>query len=198
MKLLVFSDVHGDLKRSKKLLDRAAEKDVDLVIIPGDFTVFNRNLKKIIELFNNCPKPIYVLPGNHEMGKKFDEVVDSFPNVTSFHKSSFKFGDYVFLGYGGDGFSREDAEFRKISRKWYGEFKGQKIVLVTHGPPYKTKLDKIGERFIGNVDYRKFIERIKPKLYVCGHIHETMGEQDTLGDTILLNPCWEGAVIELD
>ncbi len=199
MKLLVFSDMHSDLEQTKKLLARAVEKDVDLVIVPGDLTEFRKNLRTIIELLNSCPKPVYVLPGNHEIGEKYDKIVAMYPNVTDFHRGYFEFKDYVFLGYGGDGFSRQDEEFRKISRKWYGKFKGRKIVLVTHGPPYLTKLDKLTEkRHVGNVDYRRFIERIKPKLFICGHLHETMGQQDTLGETILINPCWEGAIVELE
>ena len=199
MKLLVFSDMHSDLKLTRDLLQRGIDKDVDFIIVPGDMTNFSKNLKGVLQLLNDSPKPVYVLPGNHEEGKRFDELVETMPNLTNFHKSYFEFDDYVILGYGGDGFSKEDAEFRKVSRKWYGQFKGRKIVLVTHGPPYLTKLDKLSKkRHVGNVDYRKFIERIKPKLFVCGHLHDTMGEQDTLGETILINPCWEGAIIELD
>ena len=117
--------------------------------------------------------------------------------MVDLHKSAVERDNYVFLGFGGDGFSRQDPEFRKIARKWYGNFKNKKVVLITHGPAYKSKLDKLGKRHIGNIDYRKFIERIKPKLAISGHLHETIGEIDKIGNTKLINPCWDGMVIEL-
>ena len=83
-----------------------------------------------------------------------------------------------------------------ISRKM-NNFKDKRVVLITHGPPYKTKLDKLKAGHVGNMDYRIFIERIKPLMAISGHLHDTMGEQDEIGDTILLNPCWEGVIIEL-
>ncbi len=103
----------------------------------------------------------------------------------------------MFLGYGGGGFAMEDPLFRKIAREWYGHYNGRKIVLVTHGPPFSTTLDLLGERHVGNRDYRKFIERIKPKLVIAGHLHETAGKTDMIGKTRLVNPGWEGMVIEL-
>ena len=92
----------------------------------------------------------------------------------------------------------EDAEFRKISREWYGKYQDEKVILVTHGPPSGTKIDLLEKRQVGNYDYRKFIERIKAKLMICGHIHETAGVQDKVGKTIVINPGWEGMVIELN
>jgi hypothetical protein len=47
------------------------------------------------------------------------------------------------------------------------------------------------------MDYRKFVERMKPKLMICGHLHENVGMQDKIGKTIVIHPGWEGMVIEL-
>ena len=91
----------------------------------------------------------------------------------------------------------QDAEFRKISRDWYGKYKDKKIVLVTHQPPYGTKLDRLGQRHVGNEDYRKFIERIEPKVAISGHLHETVGLSDSIGKTKIVNPGWDGMVVEL-
>ena len=147
--------------------------------------------------FDGIGVPYLVIPGNHEEGEKFEETVKDYEYVTSFNRKVFKKEGYIFLGYGGDGFSVRDPEFRKIAREWYGKYNSQKIVLVTHGPPAGTKLDILGDRHVGNIDYRKFIERIKPKLAISGHLHETAGAVDKIGKTKLVNPCWEGMVIEL-
>ena len=91
----------------------------------------------------------------------------------------------------------EDAEFRKLAREWYGKYKGQKIVLVTHQPPLGTTLDLLGNKHVGNKDYRQWIERLQPKLVIAGHLHETAGATDIIGKTRVVNPGWEGMVIEL-
>ncbi len=56
-------------------------------------------------------------------------------------------------------------------------------VLITHGPPYRI-LDKVisGER-VGCVDLKQAVERIKPKLHIFGHIHESYGILEKEGTT---------------
>lgn len=197
MKFLVFSDVHEDNKQLAKLQKRAKEDDIDFVVVAGDFTNFNRSLKAVCKELNSWGKTVYVIPGNHEEGDDYVSVISQFENLVDFHKSYVEVGDYIFLGYGGDGFSKQDSEFRKIARNWYGKYKSKKVVLVTHGPAFNTKLDVLQVGHVGNIDYRKFIERIKPRLCISGHIHETMGAVDQIGNTKLINPCWDGMVIEL-
>ena len=79
----------------------------------------------------------------------------------------------------------------------YEPYQGKKIVLVTHGPPNGTKLDLLDGKHVGNIDYSKFIERIKPKLVICGHLHENVGAMDKKGKTQMVHPGWDGMVIEL-
>lgn len=54
-------------------------------------------------------------------------------------------------------------------------------VLIVHGPP-RDVLDKTwrGES-VGCDDLRSAIERVRPKLFVCGHIHESYGEAELVG-----------------
>lgn len=198
MKFLAFSDVHEDKDLVKKVEKRIKQDDIDFVIIPGDFTNFNRSLIPMLKLFNSWKKPVYIIPGNHEEGDKYKQAIQNYENlVDANHKAIELDNDYILLGYGGGGFTQQDPEFRKIARKWYGEYKNKKIILVTHGPPYSTKLDKLKAGHAGNIDYRKFIERIEPKLAISGHIHDTAGAVDKIKDTKLINPCWDGMVIEL-
>ncbi len=198
MKFLTFVDLHEDKNVLKKIVNRAKKDDIDFVLTPGDITLFGKSLRYVLKHLNEIGKKVYLIPGNHESDNMINEVIADYPNCINFNKSTFKEFGYVFLGYGGGGFSAEDSEFRKISRKWYSEFQDQKTILVTHGPPYGNKTDLVEKRHVGNKDYRKFIERMSPKLMVCGHLHENSGVQDKLGKTLIINPGWEGMVIELD
>jgi uncharacterized protein len=198
MKFLTFVDVHEDKKSLNALLKIAKKPDIDFVVCAGDFTNFGKGVRYFFRIFNKLDKNIYVIPGNHEEQEGLiDNVIGEYSNCINFHEKFFEIGDYVFLGYGGGGFAQEDMNFRKVSRNWYGKFNGKKIILVTHMPPFNTKLDKLEKGHVGSHDYRKFIERIKPKIAISGHLHETAGETDSIGTTKLAQPGWEGMIIEL-
>lgn len=197
MKFLTFVDVHLQQKHITDLVLRAREKDVDFIICAGDLSVFGKGIEKTLGAFAGVGKKVYVIPGNHEEHLDLTNVLAPFAFCVNLHQKALEIGEYVFLGYGGGGFAVHDEEFRKLAREWYGKYNGRKVVLVTHGPPAETKLDLLEKRHVGNVDYRKFIERIHPRLVICGHLHERAGMIDVIADTRLLNPGWEGKVVEL-
>jgi len=199
MRFLTFTDLHEDKSTLQELVTRATKEDVDFIVCCGDISTLGRGLRNVLTKFAATGKRFYVIPGNHEeAGTMLDDAVADFPGCINFHTKAIKVGDYIFLGYGGGGFSFEDPAFRKIAREWYGKYKERKIVLVTHQPPFGTKLDLLGERHVGNKDFRKFIERVKPKLAISGHLHETVGSVDAIGETKLVNPGWDGMIIELN
>ncbi len=197
MKFLAFVDVHTDLAAVKALAARAQKEDIDFVLCAGDLSQFGKGLQEALEIFSRCKKDFYMVPGNHETAALLADTEKAFPFFKSLHRKAVPIGKHIFLGYGEGGFGQEDAAFRKLAREWYGTYNGQSLVLVTHGPPFGTKIDLLNQRQVGNVDYQKFIERIKPKVVICGHIHETAGVMDEIGETKVINPGWDGMVIEL-
>ena len=60
---------------------------------------------------------------------------------------------------------------------------------MVHNPPYGSKLDfaLTIKDHIGSKSVREVIERFKPDLCVCGHVHESQGIE-TIGETICVNP----------
>ena len=197
MKFLAFVDVHLDVAAVKALAVRAQKADIDFLLCAGDLSQFGKGLREALEVFAACKKPLYMIPGNHETDALLTEVEKPFPFLHNLHRRAVQIGSYVFLGYGEGGFAQEDPAFRKLAREWYGTYNGQNLVLVTHGPPYGTKIDVLNQRQVGNLDFRKFIERMKPKVAICGHLHETAGVMDEIGETKVINPGWDGMVVEL-
>ncbi len=216
MKFLTFTDIHQDRVALGRLVARAREEDIDFVLCAGDISTFGTGLQVVLKAFNEVGKPFYVIPGNHEeQGTMLSTAVGFYPFCVNVHKSALEVEDFVLLGYGGGGFAQEDAGFRSLARDWYGMYNGRKIIFVTHGPPFGLKVDylaDVGEgklsggklvggerigRHVGNKDYRKFIERINPKMVVCGHLHETAGVIEKVGRTVIINPGWEGKVVEV-
>lgn len=198
MKFLTFTDLHEDKAVLKELVKRASQPDIDFIVCGGDISTFGRGLTLVFKSFDALKKPFYVIPGNHEEGSEIlTRALVGFSNCHNFDRLAIKIGEYVFLGYGGGGFSVQSEEFRKLARQWYGKYKEEKIIFVTHGPPFGTALDLMGQKHVGNKDFRRFIDRIKPKIAISGHLHEAVGKMDTLGKTKLLNPGWEGMVVEV-
>jgi Icc-related predicted phosphoesterase len=61
-------------------------------------------------------------------------------------------------------------------------------VFCPHAPPKDTTCDRIHSGLhVGSTAVRTFIEREQPDLVLCGHIHESRGE-DRIGRTRVVNP----------
>lgn len=197
MKILAFVDLHGDADALKKLIKRAEKDDIDLVVCAGDFTVFEAGAGYILKKLNSIGKPVLLIPGNHETPEVTEKAEKQYKNIIDLHSKMWKRDNYLFLGYGTGGFSKQDPRFRKVAREWRRKVKDEKLILVVHAPPHKTKLDNVEGQSVGNKDIRKGIERLIPKLVICGHIHENAGKVDSIGKTKVINPGWEGMVIEI-
>ena len=59
-------------------------------------------------------------------------------------------------------------------------------ILVTHGPPQGIGDRTVDDRVVGCADLLARIRAVKPKLHVCGHIHEAAGVVSD-GDTLFVN-----------
>lgn len=197
MKLLFFADLHGDMQILSNL--RTKSKDADGIICAGDISTMERNLPKIMKKLNDFNKPILMIHGNHEDEDGLKEECLKHKNMTFLHKGVYHLEDYVFLGYGGDGFSTNDPEFEQVANKFFKpEIKDKKrIILITHGPPYGTVIDKIGDSHRGNISYRKFIDEIKPHLAISGHLHETAGMHEKIDRTLFINPGKNGVIVDI-
>ena len=65
-------------------------------------------------------------------------------------------------------------------------------ILISHDAPNVNKLGAITQGYwksdtTGNTILPKHIERVKPKLFVCGHFHSGNHELTSIGDTIATN-----------
>lgn len=195
MKILAFSDVHGNEKAIKRLLEKI--ENVDILICAGDISAWGNELEKLIAKFNF--KTFLLVHGNHESEELMKKICSKFKFVHYIHKVSYRHDCFVFLGYGGGGFSPVDSVFENLAEKFKKELKkDDKVILVTHAPPYGTKLDilpHLGHK--GSSSIRKFIEEFKPILNICGHFHENVAKKDEIGETVVINPGPEGKILRI-
>ena len=95
MKILVFSDIHGDLGALRNLL----EIEADYYFAAGDMVSWARGLDNVGEILRRRAERMYVLPGNHESEDAIQEMCDRF-SLHAFHGQTLEAGGYQFAGLG--------------------------------------------------------------------------------------------------
>lgn len=197
MKILAFVDLHGSITSLRKIIRQAKKPDIDIIVNAGDHTIFSEKHRFILRELNKIKKPVLIIHGNHESEKETRKLCKTIKNCIFIHNKLYKKNNCVFFGWGGGGFSLIDREFEKAARKFKKQFKNKKIILITHAPPYKTKVDGILKEHAGNKSIRNFIIKQKPILNITGHLHENAGKTDKLARTKIINPGPKGKVLEI-
>ncbi|MBI2655045.1 metallophosphoesterase [Candidatus Woesearchaeota archaeon] len=201
MKLLAFTDIHGSLTALRRIEQKAKSENPDLLVCAGDISIFEHGIGSVFRRLNRINKTIMMVHGNHEDASTYSKYSRIFKNIVFIHKRHFTENNMLFLGYGGGGFSQRDREFEKLAatsfKKLIQNNKDKKIIFVTHAPPYRTKLDKLGRDYAGNRSFRDFIEKYKIDLHICGHLHENFGKEDKIKNTRIMNPGPFGKIVEI-
>ncbi len=192
MKILAFTDIHGSLHAIKRLEQKVKTQKPDLLVCAGDISIFEHGIIGILRKLNRLNKPLAIVHGNHEDDSTFRRLQKQFKNIIFVHKTHFMKENLLLIGYGGGGFSIADKEFEKIANNQFKKIiqknRDKTILLVTHAPPYRTKLDKLVDGHCGNKSIRHFIEKSKIDFLICGHLHENFGKEDSIGKSKIINP----------
>ena len=201
MKLLAFTDTHGSLLALKRIGQKVKSQKPDLLVCAGDISIFEHGIVGILRRLNKLNKKIIIIQGNHEDDSTIRRLSKLFKNIAFIHKTYFIEDNALFLGFGGGGFSVVDKEFEKIAKAKFKKIiksnEGKKIILVTHAPPYRTRLDKLVQGHCGNKSIRNFVKKNKIDLLICGHLHENFGKEDRIKKTKVINPGPFGKIIEI-
>mgnify|MGYP001410587072 CR=1 FL=1 len=195
MKILAFGDTHGSDKAMKSIEKKA--KQADLLVCIGDVTVFEQNFRGIMKRLDKIGKKILMIHGNHEDDFSMLEQTQQTKNIYFLHRHIFEQDDYTFIGFGGGGFSLTDSTMKKFFMSKKKELKDKKIVMLTHAPAYKTKIDDVHGASCGCKTVRWIIERFKPKFAFAGHLHENFGKKDKIKGCEVINPGPFGMMIHL-
>lgn len=192
MQILAITDLHADKKRGSyvnpsiyfdALAKRAAKADI--IVCSGDISIFGMELMEVLEAMQSWKKPVYLIHGNHEDPDLLIDVHKHYSNLHFVHNNEHIFEGYSIYGWGGGGFAQTDKKLIAATKKLKPT---HKRIILFHGPPHGTLLDKIGDEHCGNESYTEVIKKLQPFLAVCGHIHENIGKRQMIGKTLLLNP----------
>lgn len=197
MNILAFTDNHGHDKSFESVKKKAAK--ADLIVCCGDFTRFGKDIEKKLLEFNKIGKPVILIPGNHEENEPLDAICEELENVFDADKGVVHTDDVTIFGFGGGGFSREDKNLEKMIKDVKKNLIDKPLIMMTHAPPYRTKLDKLPMYgYVGNKSINIAVKELKPKILLCGHLHEHFHQKDKLYNTILINPGPDGTLITLN
>jgi len=197
MKVLVFSDIHGDLQALKLLVTEQA----DLYISAGDLSTFGRGLEGCGEALEHLGKRLWVLPGNHETHEEIRTLCKHFGFV-DFHRQMRRLGttNWAGLGYSNPTPFNTPGEYteEEIARALAEFDTSQPLYLVVHFPPYGSLLDRVRQgEHAGSRVLREWVKRVQPAYLFCGHIHECAGRSDRIGATQCFSVGKAGHLIEL-
>jgi len=200
LKILAAGDIHGDINLAEKLAERAKKEDVDLVILCGDLTYADTSTKNIIGPFKKRNEKVLLIPGNHEPVSTADFLAKLY-DVKNIHGYSVKYKDVGIFGAGGANIGLnqlEEKEIYDLLKKGFDRIKylGKKI-MVTHVHPSETKMEKFTDFFPGSTGVKSAIDKLKPDLLLCSHVHEAEGIEEMVGKTKVVNVGRKGKIIEL-
>lgn len=180
MRVLCITDIHGFREQFEKILRH--EPQPDLLIIGGDFTNFGpvQEAESLLDLaLLYCPK-VFAVAGNCDSAE-IDAML--LRRGVSVHTFGQVFEDIGFFGlsamppWRGDMYEFPETQLERFLAQAYERVQHcSRFIMVTHPPPHDTRIDfNNSKKHVGSTSVRAWMEKTKPALLVCGHIHEARG-----------------------
>ena len=207
MKIIGISDSHGshwDIK----------VPDGDILVHAGDFSSQGRlpDTLDFLRWFNTHPhKHKIFIAGNHdwlmEQDPNFWRIIKmEFPNLTYLQDEACEVEGLKFYGspqtprFFNWAFNRDRGA--DIKRYW-DKIPTDTDVLITHGPPYGIcdEAYRVGfntTEHAGCKDLLDAIKRVKPKIWMGGHIHYSYGSGNIIHDDGTRTVCYNCSILNED
>lgn len=199
MKILLLSDLHGNLSALEKISDEISRADI--VLFAGDFARFGApqtGLPSLAALRSARPDALAVI-GNCDPPEFLERLRESGMSAQGalVERNGLRFagsgGGSKFTGATPNERSEEEllSDFEPAVRDDSGDWRD--LILISHNPPKDTKCDSVNESVhAGSLSLRELIESRGPVAVLTGHIHEGAGV-DKIGRTVVVNP---GALLD--
>jgi Icc-related predicted phosphoesterase len=197
VKLLAFSDLHTDLAQARRLVERSNEADV--VVGVGDFASVHTGLEETIAALREIERPAVLVPGNNETEDALREACRDWVSAVVLHGQGEDIDGVPFFGLGGGvpvtpwdwsfDLTEEDAA-TLLDRCPNGG------VLAVHSPPRGHVDQSSGGQHLGSRAVLEAIEDKRPRLALCGHIHEQWGNESSVGPSRVINLGPSGTILD--
>lgn len=182
MRVLAFSDLHRDAAMAKAIV--AAAAGADLVVGAGDFATMRRGLADTIDVLRALAVPTILVAGNHDRLDDLRAACMGWSGAHVLHDETVTIGNVPVYALG--------FEIANVDRGPWNSQIGEAeaaaalahcpegALLVTHAPPHGVAdLQKNGLHE-GSHALRSAIETRRPRLNLCGHIHNAWGQRGVI------------------
>jgi Icc-related predicted phosphoesterase len=198
MRLLAFSDLHVDLDKAEKLVESST--DADVVVGVGDFASVHSGLTETIAVLSAITTPTIVVPGNNETEDELRDACSSWAAATVLHGQGTDIDGVSFFGLGaGVPVTPWDWSFDLTEEEAAQRLAAcpEGCVLAVHSPP-RGHVDVSSDgNHLGSVAVLDAVVSKRPRLALCGHIHEAWGQRSMVGSTEVANLGPKGATFEV-
>jgi uncharacterized protein len=183
MRILAFSDLHRDRDAAQAVVDASA--DADVVVGAGDFATEGSGLTDTFDVLKRVSAPIVLVAGNHDSLDDMLRACRDWPAAHILHGDGAVIQGIPFFGLGyeipaGNAVSwnqrMEESDAAVLLEPCPAD-----AVLVTHSPPYGVADLQRNGIHEGSRTIGEAVERCKPRLHLCGHIHNAWGTWGTIG-----------------
>lgn len=172
--ILHVSDIHCILKPLERILRRECG-NVDVVAVTGDIECNGH----IIRLLRECGKPVLAVTGNMD-----DQYIAKILDEAGFNIES-RLREYEGVWFAGVNGREPLTSMKRLEQLL--KTRPRPLVIVAHHPPHGYVDKTWAGIHAGLYEALRFIEKVRPDAYLCGHIHEARGTA-RIGDTLIVNP----------
>ena len=188
----------------------------DYVVVAGDITNAGRSVRIDPDAYDNLQRArawldslrsqyggsrVIVIPGNHDIGCHSSEFGEGFCEPSTVHTLAPALGDAALVVCWTESLCTAfDAP--ELSLSWAHTTSDPGVdlarwalcpevdVIISHCPPHGARDLAISGARIGSPGLAEAIRRVRPKLVVCGHVHEDSGIKVLAhegGNTLVVN-----------
>jgi Icc-related predicted phosphoesterase len=193
MRILYVVDVHGRIEAVAEAVGKTGP--IDVMVVGGDLTNAGRpeDAGRAVEAWRPLTPTLLAVAGNMDSPGIDERLVEL---GVSIDRHGVVLGDVGLHGVSACAFTPlhtphelPDEELGLRAALGHEQVAGTRVrVFCPHSPPVGTACDRLrsGEH-VGSRSLRDFVEREQPDLVLCGHIHESRGE-DLIGRSRIVNP----------
>lgn len=164
---------------------------VDVAVGAGDLATVHRGLDDLISVLRRMTCPAVLVPGNGETTEELEAACAGWDAATVLHGSGSEVEGIRFWGLGGGvpvtPFGDWSCDLTEAEAAALLDRCDAADVLVLHSPPKGVADVTSSGQSVGSTAIRDAIERLQPRLAVCGHIHDSWGVEGRIGATRVVN-----------
>lgn len=178
LRLLILGDIHGEQSAIERVLAQLQPSSFQAVLLVGDLgeDPLDRLLPSAMERIAQVARfgpPVFFVPGNHDLPTLMDQE-----NATNVDHRVIDLQGLRLRGIGGAGPMHFGFPYEWGEDDLRGRAALPCDLLLSHTPPRNCSLDLCYHgAHAGSEAIRERLRSERPRLLLCGHIHEAAGAE---------------------